>query len=65
MLQSQSTDYYSDVYTAAQRYDISKIINGKINTASDKLRVYENDTYRHMMSETIIDGTALNLSSLN
>ncbi len=29
------------------------------------LKVYENDTYRHLMSETIIDSTALNLSSLN
>ena len=35
VLQSQSTDYYSDVYTTAQSYDISKTINGKINTASD------------------------------
>jgi len=30
-----------------------------------KLKVYENDTYRHMMSETIIDGIALNLNVLN
>lgn len=35
VLQSQPTDYYADVYTSAQSYDISKIINGKINTSSD------------------------------
>ena len=35
LLQSQYSDYYADVYTAAQSYDITKIINGKINTVSD------------------------------
>jgi len=35
LLQSQYSDYYADVYTAAQSYDISKIINGKVNTVSD------------------------------
>ena len=30
-----------------------------------KLKVYENDTYRHLMSETIINSSTLNLSGLN
>lgn len=30
-----------------------------------KLKVYENDTYRHLMSETIIDHSILDLSTLN
>lgn len=29
------------------------------------LKIYENDTYRHLMSETIIDSALLNLDSLN
>lgn len=29
------------------------------------LKIYENDTYRHLMSETIIDSVLLNLDSLN
>lgn len=30
-----------------------------------KLRVYENDTYRHLISETIINSSTINLSGLN
>lgn len=35
LLNSQQTDYYSDNYNDAQEYDISRKINGKINTVSD------------------------------
>lgn len=35
LLNSQQTDFYADNYNDAQEYDISKKINGKINTVSD------------------------------
>jgi len=56
------------VYASKSSTSKSVIVPEKISDEANtyvKLRVYENDTYRHMMSETIIDGTALNLSSLN
>lgn len=30
-----------------------------------KLKIYENSTYRHLMSETIVDSAAIDLTSLN
>lgn len=56
------------VYASKSSTSKSVVVPEKISDEANtyvKLRVYENDTYRHMMSETIIDGTALNLSSLN
>lgn len=35
LLRTQAVDYYADTISKAQNYDISKKINGKINTASD------------------------------
>lgn len=35
LLHTQQEDYYADDFTAAENYDISKIINGKINNTSD------------------------------
>ncbi len=34
-LQSQQTDYYADSFVQAKKYDISKVINGRINSGSD------------------------------
>lgn len=57
-------------YVYASKSTASKEITVPDNIFYDtnsyvKLKVYENDTYRHLMSETIINSSALDLSNLN
>lgn len=56
------------IYVSKSTTSKSVMVPESISDETDtyvKLKVYENDTYRHLMSETIIDSSALNLSILN
>lgn len=64
LLSRKRDSLYVSKSSTSKEVTVPETISDEISTYV-KLRVYENDTYRHLMSETIIDSQALNLSSLN
>lgn len=64
LLSRKKGSVYASTYSSSKAVSIPESFIDDENTYI-KLKVYESNTYRHLMSETIIDHSTLDLSTLN